>query len=163
MVIENITGVLSAVVGTVGFCLVLRVRKHRLPIIALSTALCYSIYLLSLFLTKNDIISIYISSLCAAIASEVFARLFKAPVTVFIIPTILPLVPGAGLFYTISTFFKGELREALGYFATTGKTIGAILLGIITVSTFVKCMKNHNRWKMGDPTLKYRSNMKKEM
>ena len=44
--VENIILVLAAVIGTVGFSFMLRLRKERLPIIAISTALCYSIYLL---------------------------------------------------------------------------------------------------------------------
>ena len=153
--IENIIGVISAVIGTWGFCLVLRVRKHRLPIIGLSTALCYSIYLLLLFISGSDMFSVFIASVSAALMSELCARWFKAPVTVFLIPTILPLVPGAALYYTIENFFRADFDNALKFFAVTGKTIGAILLGIITVSTVAKCLRNHIRWKKNDPTLKY--------
>lgn len=153
--IGNIIGIVSAVIGTWGFCLMLRVRMHRFPAIGISTALCYGIYLLLLFITSSDMFSVFIASVSASLMSELCARWFKAPVTVFLIPTILPFVPGAALYYTIDNFFRGELNDALHFFAVTGKTIGAILLGIITVATIAKCLRNHLRWKKNDPTLKY--------
>lgn len=139
--VEYFIDILSSVIGTIGFCLFLRLRKHRLPVIAVSTALCYAVYLAFFHFSENDFFSITAASLFAAVACELLARYIKAPVTVFLLPTVLPLVPGAMLYYTISSFFQGEYREALFYFGATGRAIGGILLGIITVSTISKCIK----------------------
>lgn len=141
--VENIVAVISAVVGTVGFSFMLRLRKHRLPIVAVSTALCYSVYLLGDYLSLADFISNFLASLFAAFASEFLARKFKAPVTVFLIPTILPLVPGSNLYYTIEAVFKSDFVTALTHFSALCMTIGAILLGIITVNTIMKCIRNY--------------------
>ncbi len=145
--VENIIGVLSAVIGTVGFSFMLRLRKERLPVIAVSTALCYSIYLLCLHLEVADLMANFIASLFAASASEFLAKHIKAPVTVFLTPTILPLVPGSSLYYTIEAFFRGELKNALMYFSALGRTIGAILLGIVVVNTIMKCIRNYQTSK----------------
>ncbi|MBQ7875988.1 MAG: threonine/serine exporter family protein [Clostridia bacterium] len=145
--VENIIAVISAVVGTVGFSFMLRLRKHRLPIIAVSTALCYSVYLLGLYLSLEDFISNFLASVFAAFASEFLARKIKAPVTVFLIPTILPLVPGSNLYYTIEAVFKSDFDTALTHFAALGRTIGAILLGIITVNTIMKFIRNYQTIK----------------
>lgn len=153
--VENITSIIVAVIGTMGFCLFLRVRKHRLPVIAVSTALCYGIYLASLYIMHSNNISIFIASVSAAVVSEIFARCFKAPVTVFLIPTILPMIPGAALYYTVDALFRSEMQTFLEYLALTGKTIGAMLLGITTVTAIVKTIRNHRRWQNNDPTLKY--------
>ncbi len=142
--VENIIAVLAAVLGTVGFALMLRLRKHRLPVIALSTGLCYSVYLLALHFSLADFIANFLATLFAGFASEFLAKYVKAPVTVFLIPTILPLVPGASLYYTIESFFQSDFDKALFYFTALGRTIGAILLGIVTVNTIMKCIKNYN-------------------
>lgn len=141
--VENIIAVTAAAIGTVGFALMLRLRHDRLPIIAISTAACYSIYLLALHFNLADFIANFIAALFAAAASEFLATHIKAPVTVFLIPTILPLVPGAHLYYTIEAFFQSDFSKAIFHFAATGRTIGAILLGIITVNTIIKCMRNY--------------------
>lgn len=141
--VENIITVIAAVVGTVGFSFMLRLRKHRLPIIAVSTAICYSIYLLGIYLSFEDFISNFLATVFAAFASEFLARKFKAPVTVFLIPTILPLVPGSSLYYTIEAVFKSDFNASLIHFAALCSTIGAILLGIITVNTIMKFIHNY--------------------
>lgn len=140
-----ITDVISAVIGTVGFCFMLRVRRHRLPSIALSTALCYICYLVILHISENAFISVTLASIFAAFISEIFARYLKAPVTIFITPTILPLVPGAKLYYTIEAFFQGDTARAMQFFSGLGRDIGAILIGIITVSTISRCIKNRKK------------------
>ena len=141
--VENIITIIAAAVGTVGFALMLRLRHDRLPVIAVSTALCYSIYLIAIHFNCADFIANFIASLFATYASEFLAKHLKAPVTVFLIPTILPLVPGGSLYYTIEAFFQSEFDRALSYFASTGRTIGAILLGIITINTIMKCIRNY--------------------
>lgn len=145
--VESIIGVLAAVIGTVGFSFMLRLRKERLPVIAVSTALCYGIYLLCLHFKIADLMANFIASLFAAFASEFLAKRIKAPVTVFLTPTILPLVPGSSLYYTIEAFFRGELNNALTNFAALGRTIGAILLGIVIVNTIMKCIRNYQTAK----------------
>lgn len=145
--VENIIGVLAAVIGTVGFSFMLRLRKERLPVIAISTALCYSIYLLCVHFEIADLMANFIAALFAAFASEFLAKYIKAPVTVFLTPTILPLVPGSSLYYTIEAFFQGDLKKALKYFSALGRTIGAILLAIVVVNTIMKCIRNYQNMK----------------
>ena len=145
--VANIISVLSAVVGTVGFSFMLRLRLNRLPIIAVSTALCYSVYLLAIYFSFADFVANFLASIFAAFASEFLAKHVKAPVTVFLTPTILPLVPGSHLYYTIEAFFQSNFDKALYHFTALGRTIGAILLGIITVNTIMKCIKNYKEAK----------------
>lgn len=145
--VENVIYVLAAVVGTVGFALMLRLRKERLPVIAISTALCYSIFLLCLHFSIADMAANFIAALFAGFISEFLAIYIKAPVTVFLTPTILPLVPGSNLYYTIEAFFQGDFAGALRNFAALGRTIGAILLGIIVVNTIMKCIRNYKATK----------------
>lgn len=145
--VENIIAVVAAAAGTVGFSLMLRLKWERLPVIAVSTALCYSIYLLCIHFNMASFMANFLAALFAGFVSEFLAKHIKAPVTVFLTPTILPLVPGSTLYYTIEAFFKGELRNALHYFAITGSTIGAILLGIVIVNTIMKCIRNYSTTK----------------
>ena len=86
----------------------------------------------------------FVASLFAAFVSEFLAKHIKAPVTVFLTPTILPLVPGSSLYYTIEAFFQGNLHGTLTHFAALGRTICAILLGIVIVNTIFKCIRNYH-------------------
>lgn len=59
----------------------------------------------------------------------------KTPSTVFLIPGIFPLVPGAGIYYTAFHLFTGNLALASAYGMETVTTSGAISLGILFGST----------------------------
>jgi uncharacterized membrane protein YjjB (DUF3815 family) len=41
------------------------------------------------------------------------ARIIKAPVTIFLICSIIPLVPGSGMYYTMLECVKGSINNAL--------------------------------------------------
>ena len=47
------------------------------------------------------ILSGVISAFIIGIFSEFFARKLKMPATIFLIPGLVPLVPGAGMYYTM--------------------------------------------------------------
>ncbi len=77
------------------------------------------------------------SNLAAALALTLLARVFavtlKAPVTVFLICGIFPLVPGAGIYYTAYYFIQNDnvLMAASG--ADTLKVAAALAIGISLV------------------------------
>lgn len=54
------------------------------------------VYLFSMDLGLNVVLASFLSALVIALFSHTFARVFRAPVTIFLIPGILPTVPGAG-------------------------------------------------------------------
>ena len=60
--------------------------------------------------------SVSLSVLCAAITvgllGEAFAHKNKRPATIFIVPGIIPLVPGYGLYYTMLKVIESGLQEA---------------------------------------------------
>ncbi len=137
-----IVSVASAVVGTIGFCLFFRLRFNRLPIIAVLSALCYTSYLVVLRLNLSDFAANTAAAVITAALSEFMAIVFRAPVTVFLIPSILPLIPGAALYYTMEAIFKNDIRAAVYYAASMCRAIGGLVFGIIIVSTIVRCFRD---------------------
>ena len=62
-----------------------------------------------------------------------FAIRHKAPVTIFLLPGIFPLVPGAGIYYTAYYFLQGEEVLFASKGAETFKVALALALGIALV------------------------------
>lgn len=83
--------------------------------------------------------SLVLASFVAALALTGVARLFslwrKAPVIMFLIPGIFPLVPGAGLYYTAYYLFSDTFMLAASTGVETLKLAGAIALGILLASS----------------------------
>ena len=67
-----------------------------------------------------------------------FARIKKAPVTIFLIPGFLTLVPGAGLYRSVHYFFIGNRSMGAAYLEQTLQIAGVIALGIFMVDSLVE-------------------------
>ena len=139
--------VLSGVIGAIGFCLVIRSRLIRMPVISVSAAVCCALYLILMKLGLSDFFAAALAALLATALSECFAVIFKAPVTVFLIPTLLPLIPGALLYRTFAAVFRGDIEGTVVYAAATCRTIGALVVGIIAVSAVTHVYRTHHRAK----------------
>ncbi len=93
----------------------------------------------------NDILCYFCGALMAAGYAEVMARIRKYPAISYLVISILPLIPGAGVYYTTNYLVVGDLSN----FASQGKhTIaiaGVIAVGILLISTIVHFL---NQWKI---------------
>lgn len=83
----------------------------------------------------NPIISTFIGSLTLSIICEVYARVYKDAVTVFVLPAILPLVPGAGLYYTMLYYIQNNYSLASAKGIQTLGCAVAIATGLLIVSS----------------------------
>lgn len=123
---DFILGVLYAVAGTIGFSILFRIDLKRLPMAALGGGLSWAMYLI-VFSLSDDILT---STLCAAffstIYSESLAVICRTPATTFLLPCLIPLVPGGGLYYTMS-YLLAKDYEMMGYY---GRSTAASVLGI---------------------------------
>ena len=67
--------------------------------------------------------------------AEMLAHLRKCPATVFVVPAIIPLVPGSFLYYAMSNAVHGELELARQYGHQTLVCALAIAAGISLAET----------------------------
>lgn len=126
--------ILMGLIGTLGFSLLFHVTGKKLIAIALGGAVSTAIYLWVLALSDQKATALLVATAAIGILAEVFARLFKAPVISFLVPMLVPLIPGSDLYYTTSFLIRGQSAE----FAERGQSLlwqaGAIAFGIILVS-----------------------------
>lgn len=77
----------------------------------------------------------YAATVCVALFSQILARKKRVPATVFLIPGIIPLVPGGGMYLIVWSILYDTPAAASAYFYETLQMAGAIALGIFTVDT----------------------------
>ena len=130
---------ISVFIGVIGFALVLEIQKKYLVYCGIAGAIGWAAYLLGQQVLPAG--SVFFSSFCIALLSQVFARKLKCPVTVFLIPGIYPSVPGAGIYRTVYYIIIGENSLAGSYLLETLSTAGMIALGIYMVDIFWKLRK----------------------
>jgi uncharacterized membrane protein YjjB (DUF3815 family) len=77
--------------------------------------------------------------------AEIFARMFKAPATVFLITGIIPLVPGGGLYYTMDALIDGNMALFAEKGIEAAGIAGAIAAGSSLVSSMVRILPKRKR------------------
>ena len=86
----------------------------------------------------NDLAQYLISTIVVSAFSEVMARVFKAPITGFLTISIVPLVPGGGIYYTMEHCVMGETDLFIERAIHTIAIAGAISIGVLIVSSLVR-------------------------
>ena len=120
-----------SVLATISFAVLFNAPRKEVICCGLTGGIAWTVYYV---LTKNDM-NIILATLIAAFALTVFARCLavirKNPVTVYLLPGIFPLVPGAGIYYTAYFLFMGNNEMSGIKGLETLELAGAIVFGII--------------------------------
>lgn len=124
--------------ATIGFSIFLSSPKNSLPYAGLVGAIGWVLYVYLFGLTKNPIFSNFIPATIVGILSEVLARYLKQPAITFVIPGIIPLVPGLGMYNTMLYLVQENYDLAVSTGATAFLVGGAISLGVLLVTSLVK-------------------------
>ena len=127
---------ISAFLGTVGFAVLYGVPRREYIHAGICSTIGWMAYLVMLRLANATVIeSTFVATLVVVLVSRFMAVDRKCPVIVFQICGVFPLIPGAGIFWTVYYIVNKELSVAL----TTGFTaLGmavAIVLGIIFMTS----------------------------
>ncbi|WP_053957032.1 threonine/serine exporter family protein [Inediibacterium massiliense] len=80
----------------------------------------------------------FVGASVVAIISEIFARKFKETVTVFVIPGIIPLVPGAGMYYAMLAAMEKDFSKFSVVGSETMFMAGGIAAAILLVSSITR-------------------------
>lgn len=133
---EILLQLFTAWLGSFGFCLLFHMRRERMLPASLGGLFSWGIYLFFADCCEGIFIPTLLASAFCALYAECFARLLKAPATIFFIPAAVPLIPGSTLYYTMSYAVQGEWLLSQSYgFMTVQYALG-IAAGISLVWAF---------------------------
>lgn len=88
----------------------------------------------------NEMLAMFTATFFVAVISHIFARFCKSPVTMFLIPGILPLVPGVGMYRIVYYILLEDTRTAGYYFFYVLQMAGMIAIAIFVTDTLVKVL-----------------------
>lgn len=128
--------------STVGFSVFFNAPRSSVPYAGFTGGFGWIAY----YILKSAGYIAPLASLAGAIVvgmlGELFARIDKKPVTAFIVPGIIPLVPGYGLYLTMISLLNNDYTAAIQIGNETILIGGAIAMGIIIVSSMAKIFKS---------------------
>ena len=130
--------VLYAFVGCCAFAITFNTHGWEIPLAALGGSLGWLVYLLCAPLTHSPIFQSFLAAVALSLYCEIMARIRKCPTTSYLLISIFPLVPGAGIYYTMEHAIRGQMEDFGAKGAETLGLAGALALGILLVSSFTR-------------------------
>lgn len=130
-----------------GFVIVFNVHGYGSILCALGGALTWVTYCVALALGGTPLLCCFIATCAAAAFSEIMARIRKYPAISYLVISVLPLIPGAGIYYAMQQAILGNMESALAYARSTLATAGVMAAGILVISTSVRMWTTHKRAK----------------
>ena len=130
---------LWAFLACVGFCVSLNIRTvSGMLICCCGGALGWLIYLVALLLGAGDLLGYFLAALAISAFAEVMARIRKCPVTGYLLISFLPLVPGAGIYYTMEYMLQGDTQMFLSQGMHTLGLAGSLAVGVLVMASAVR-------------------------
>ena len=146
---DIIIQLLTAFLGAFGFALLFQLRKRLLIAASIGGLINWGAYLLLNPLFNNDFIPCFIAAAVAVLYCELSARIFKAPVTLFLTTAIIPSVPGGSLYYTMSSIVKKDWASFKSYGITTAEFALGIAAGICLAVVVFSIINTLMKYKKG--------------
>lgn len=141
MVGQIIIQIAGAFLAVISFALILEVPRTYILYAGLVGALGWLVYLLIDLAAGSVTMAAFVSSLGVALISHIFARKFKAPVTVFLVAGILPSVPGASIYKSVYYVISDASSVANFYLVETLQIAGAIAMAIFIMDSIFRLIQ----------------------
>lgn len=137
---------LWAFLACAGFCLIFNVRTWTGALLCcIGGVVGWLVYLLMMSACGNDLIANFVAAMAFSIYSEIMARIRKCPVTGYLLVSFFPLVPGAGIYYTMLHAMHGDTAAALEQGMHTLGIACCLALGVLVVSSAVRMLTAHRK------------------
>lgn len=135
---------LFAFIGCIGFAVLFNIHGPGGLLCAVGGLLSWGIYLIMLELGNGDITAYFWSALFASVYSEIMARIRKYPAISYLVVSIFPMLPGAGVYYTMNYAVRGQMDLFASEGMHTAAIAGILAVGILLGST---SFRMYSDWK----------------
>ena len=127
--------VISAFIASIGFSIILKINRRHVLIGGVCGMITYVIYYTVVFFAGSFFAAALVSTVFTTLFSEILARVKKAPTLVFILPGVIPTVPGGDLYRAMRCLILSEFTGAFENLLITLEIGLGIAGGIVATST----------------------------
>lgn len=125
----------AGMIGTLGFGLMFNIRGKGIPLALLGSIISWLVCSLCMRAGLAEPTCYLVASAVSSGYAEVMARIRKFPATAYLMCALVPLIPGAGIYYTMDFLRRGMTAEAYTRGMATGYIAGAMAIGVLLMST----------------------------
>jgi uncharacterized membrane protein YjjB (DUF3815 family) len=131
---------LPCAIGCLGFCLVFNIHGRGMLLCTLGGVITWGIYRLTMGVFDGDLIPLFCATLFSAAYSEVMARVRRCPAIGYLVIAIFPLIPGAGVYYTMNYAVQGQMDLFISKGMHTAAEAGIIAVAILLAEPAVRLL-----------------------
>lgn len=147
LIVESI----ACLISCYGFSIVFNIHGPGGFICALGGMLTWLTYRIYARLTGDDIAAYFIATMFASLYAEIMARVRKYPAISYLVVSAFPLIPGAGVYYTMGYAVRNDMASFASQGMHTVAIAGIMAVGILLVSTVFRLI---NIWIIRKRTIK---------
>lgn len=125
-------------IGCLGFAVIFNIHGPGALLCTLGGVLTWAVYCLVLQLAGDDLTAYFWSSVFASVFAETMARVRKYPAISYLVVGLFPLIPGAGVYYTMTHAVQGDMDRFASQGMHTLAIAGVIAVGVLLISTAVR-------------------------
>lgn len=143
---EAIIQILMGGLGTLGFNVLFHIRGRKLALATLGGLISWTVFLAAAPILPGESARYLLSAAIVTVYGEILARIEKTPTTTFLVPSVVPLIPGSSLYYTMN-YALNRQWSAFAYRALyTVELAVSIAVGIIAVTTVFRLIRGFTLW-----------------
>ncbi len=146
MIRELVINVFAPFVGTVAYVILFNVPRRYYISCGITGTVGWLVYQFTLTAVSASTASFF-AALAAVFLSRMLTVRMKCPITIFLLAGIIPLVPGAGIYYTAYYLVTNQLAAAGQRGLESVKVAFGIVLGIAFVVSIPREVFQIHYWR----------------
>ena len=135
---------ITALLGSLGFSILFNIKGKRLFAAAFGGFLSWAAFLLLGTLIHSEPIRYFLVSVTISLYAEIIARMLKTPTTTVLMASLIPLIPGGSLYYTMAYALGSDFEKFVTKAMSTLKLAGALALGIVITTMVMRAVYTVN-------------------
>ena len=124
---------ISCGVASMGFALVFKAAVRQSFYAGIGGLINCACYLIVQYFCSNDFAAVMAGAAFVAAYAYFMSRIHRAPATIFLTTSIMPLIPGATLFYLMHGLVQADYQAASGQTILLAQTCLAVAFGFLIV------------------------------
>lgn len=138
---------IASTIGCFGFAILFNIHGPGSLLCVLGGVLSWAVYTIVLRSGSGDLTAYFWGTLFAAVYSEAMARIRKYPAISYLVVSIFPLIPGAGVYYAMNYAVQGQMEQFASKGMHTAAIAGIMAVAILLASTSVRLLNTWHRRK----------------
>lgn len=133
---------ISVMLSSLAFGIIFGIKGKNLIFSCLAGVVSHTAFITAFhFVSEPETVAYLFAAAIMTLYCEIFARINKTPVTVYLVTGLIPLVPGKLIYDTMLYFTTGNSEMFFANLLRSFGIAGAVALGVVGISTLFRIRK----------------------